>query len=108
MIIAEACENERRVASAPHVLAAKPGFEVWKHTFVMEGDNLLGHEKLFPEYRRALELLKETASRLAWMLRGLTGKCGKEAQARHGGPADESKCVRHNQKSTGNFQMRIL
>jgi hypothetical protein len=57
-IIAEACENERRVASAAHVLAAKPGFEVWKHTFVMEGDNLLGHEKLFPEYRRVLELLK--------------------------------------------------
>jgi len=107
-IIAEACENERRVASAAHVLAAKPEFEVWKHTCVMEGDNPLGHKKLFPEYRRALELLKETASRLAWMLRGLTEKCGQEAHARQGGPADESKCARHNQKSTRNSQMRIL
>src|SRR5206468_12375675 len=53
---------ERRVASAAHVLAAKPGFEVWKHTCVMEGDNLLGHEKLFPEYRCALELLAVSLS----------------------------------------------
>jgi hypothetical protein len=63
-----------------------------------------GEFKLFPEYRRSLELLNEAASRLAWTQRDLTGKCGKEAHARQRGPADESKWVRHNQESTRSFQ----
>jgi len=70
----------------------------------MKRDNLLGDLKLFPENRRALELLKDAASRLVWMRGGLTGKCGQKAHARQGGPADESKCARHNQKSSRNSQ----
>ncbi len=48
-IISEASENERRVASAVHVLVAKPRFEGLKHALVMKHDNLLGHLKLLPE-----------------------------------------------------------
>ena len=73
-------------------------------TLIVKRDNPPGHLKLFPEYRRSLELLNEAASRLAWMLRGLTGECGQEAHARQRGPADESKCARHNQKSTRTSQ----
>src|SRR2546429_5123789 len=40
-IISEASENERRVASAVHVLVAKPRFEGLKHALVMKHDNLL-------------------------------------------------------------------
>jgi hypothetical protein len=68
----------------------------------MKRDNLLGDLKLFPEHSRPLELLNEAASRLVWMRDGLTGKCGQKAHARQGGPADESECARHNQKSTRN------
>ena len=85
-IIAETRENERRVASPVHILVAKPVFEVLKHVLIVKRNNLLGHLKLFPEYRRALELLKETTSRFAWMLGSLTEKCGQEPDARQAGP----------------------
>src|SRR6516162_5144832 len=71
-IISEASENERRVASAVHVLVAKPRFERWKHALVMKRNNLLGYVKLLPEYRRALELLNEAARRLDWIPGGLS------------------------------------
>ena len=103
-IIAKTCENERRVASQVHVLVAKRGLEVLKHTLIVKRDNLLGHLKLFPEYRRSLEVLNEAASGLAWMLRDLTGKCGQEAHARQRGYADDSQCARHNHESTRTFQ----
>src|SRR6516162_10558676 len=77
-IIPEASENERRVASAVHVLVAKPRFEGLKHALVMKRDNLLGYLKLLPECR-ALELLNEAARRLDWIPGGLSTKCGHEA-----------------------------
>ena len=45
-IIAESCENERRVVSATHVLISDPWFKPWKHTLDMKRNNLLGDLKL--------------------------------------------------------------
>jgi hypothetical protein len=94
--------NRERIAEFRlfHVLVAEPGFEVLKHTLIVKRNNLLGHLKLFPKHRRALELLDEAANRVARMLRGLTEKCGQEAHARKRGPPGDAKNACQDQKST--------
>jgi|SRR5580692_7130733 hypothetical protein len=87
-----------------HIVVAKPRLEVVKHTIVVERDNLLGYLKLFPEDFRVVELLNEVTGRLPLTLRGLTEKCRQEADTRQRSPADNSKCARHNQKSSRSFQ----
>ena len=85
-IIAESGENECRVASAVHVLTSQPGFKLWKHTLVMKVDNLLGDLKLFPEHRRALELLNKVGD-------GLKESCGQKTDASQQGSAHEATRV---------------
>ena len=95
LVIAESCENERRVAAATNVVAAEPGFEPWKHTLVMKRDNFLGDLKLLPEYCRVLELLNQVAGRLG-------EKCGQETDASQQGSAESARgrTIHHNHLDT--------
>lgn len=55
----------------------------------MKRDNLLGHDKLLPEYRRVLELLNKAAGSLG-------EKCGQETDASQQGSADDAKRACHD------------
>jgi hypothetical protein len=84
------------------VLVVKPEFEVWKHTVVAKRDNLPGHVKLLPEYRRVLELLNKVADILASILGAPSEKCEQETRASQQGFADSTKG--HSEDSTAVFE----
>jgi hypothetical protein len=58
----------------------------------MKRDNLLGDLKLFPEHRRALELLNKAAD-------GLRESCGQKTEARQQASADDANPACHSEDS---------